>query len=141
MTSFNHILQILRPPDSHLWRARLSGSWNARYKPMPIRSCRGSAWGSEETALFTCIRYAWQCYLNANGYEKAGCPIKGLFNEQVPITAQGGKAPLRSWVESVVQHCLTLFTDSLCLCMQQVMSGLFSPWKAAFLSVAIPMLV
>lgn len=81
--SRDHIPQAearkLMPPDSYLWRARLSESWQARYKSLPPRSCKDSAWGSEKGAIVECLRYAWSCYLDCNGYDASECPVKGLF--------------------------------------------------------------
>lgn len=62
--SYEHLNQKqakdLLPPGAFLWRARSSGSWNARYSTMPSRSCRDTAWGSEQEALRECLRHAWK---------------------------------------------------------------------------------
>lgn len=67
------------PPDSYLWRARTSGSWNARHKTFPSKSCRDTAWGGEAGALVQCIRHCWEWFLDVNGLAPEQCPFKELW--------------------------------------------------------------
>ena len=80
------------PPNSYLWRSRGSGSWNSRHSDLPTRSCRDSAWGSEERAILECLRYAWDCYLDLTGFRREDCPIGDLWTVGYSSLASGSSS-------------------------------------------------
>lgn len=90
------VAKQLLPPDSSLWRARNSGAWVARHRNLPTRSARISAWGSERSAIFECVRHAWQCYLDLEGLDTSQCPVKGLFPEDLVESVPSARARARS---------------------------------------------
>ena len=76
--SFDHMPQTevkqLLPPGALIWRARLTSSWQARYKALEVRSCRDSAWGGEEGAVRECLKHVWRGYLDDMDLLEEACP-------------------------------------------------------------------
>lgn len=76
---------MLKPPESHIWRGNLgTGSWQIHCPPYPRRSIPWSIAGGGREACRRVLEYAWRLHLQDNGQTEQDCLVQGIFGQQQP---------------------------------------------------------